>query len=362
MIKIGPLLATDYGQACYLLKLQEESNINVTPLSEYSLIIRSLAFWQHWLPMPWHVSSSVYVAREGEEVLGLICLHSTGKSKQCWQIDNLIVHPEHRGRGIAQELLRYVFAQFGSQGASHFVAEISQLNEAALALFASCGFCRTAKISYSVFDPKENKNNLDLDNCKSLENQFMYASPRFKHMLYQLQQDVLPPELRLIYSYIVDDFMTREPLPFTSTEKTLNKFLRKRLWYWVRLQAERKTLTQAAKIIAQPNLGYQLEFAIHPGFKHLAKDILDYSLYQLLSCDMPSMPIRAKVYDFQDDLQQALIKNNFVLNDEYCLLTKEHWLRAKKTKEAKLNKVAIPPMSQTSINPLPSEMSIVARD
>src|SRR5579875_2889015 len=135
MIKIEPLFATDYAQARALMRL-EPAPAAGHPVSRRSLFLRGLAFWQHWLPAQLHVAPSVYVAKEDGVVLGLIVLRSTGKSRLCWQVYHLIVHPHHRGRGIAQELLRYVFALFGGQGASHFVAEVSDLNAAALSLTA----------------------------------------------------------------------------------------------------------------------------------------------------------------------------------------------------------------------------------
>ncbi|MBX9685103.1 MAG: GNAT family N-acetyltransferase, partial [Candidatus Obscuribacterales bacterium] len=108
MIKIGPLLTSEYKQAATLLKLQAEV-VNESSESEDSeLVLRSLAFWQHWLPCQLHMAPSMYVAREDSQLVGIISLQHMSKSKTCWQINKLVVHPEHRGRGIAQELLRYV--------------------------------------------------------------------------------------------------------------------------------------------------------------------------------------------------------------------------------------------------------------
>jgi GNAT superfamily N-acetyltransferase len=78
--------------------------------AEERLLFTGLNFWQHWLPCHWHVAPSVYLAKEDGIVLGLISLRPTGKSKNCWQVDHLVIHPNQRGRGIAQELLRFAFA------------------------------------------------------------------------------------------------------------------------------------------------------------------------------------------------------------------------------------------------------------
>src|SRR5262249_32185501 len=148
MIKIEPLLATDYPQVRGLMKHQTEAMPAEHACDSGGLFLRGLAFWQHWLPCQLHIAPSVYVAKEDGVVLGLISLSATGKSKQTWELDQVIVHPLHRGRGIAQELLRYAFALFGSQGVSHFLAEVSDKNSAGLQLFGSCGFRRCAKVSH----------------------------------------------------------------------------------------------------------------------------------------------------------------------------------------------------------------------
>jgi ribosomal protein S18 acetylase RimI-like enzyme len=148
LIKIEPLFATDSTQVRALLRYQDEPMPYESFCAEERLLFTGLNFWQHWLPCQLHVAPSVYLAKEDGIVLGLISLRPSGKSKTCWHVDHLVVHPNQRGRGIAQELLRFAFALFGSQGVGHFVAEISDQNPAALGLLGSCGFRRCARITH----------------------------------------------------------------------------------------------------------------------------------------------------------------------------------------------------------------------
>ena len=330
VIKIGPLVATDYGQACALLGLQEEPVLEVQSLTETGLGLRSLAFWQHWLPCQFHVTSSIYVAREENAVLGFISLHNNSKSRTCWRIDNLVVHPEHRGRGIAQELLRFIFAQFGSQGVSHFIAEVSTANEAALSLFASGGFCRSAQVTYYKLIPNSETEFVDTG-----EQEFHVATPSLKRALYVLHQDALPPDLRMVLNLGPDDFRVKDLLPFTSTEKGKNRLMRSRVWYWVSIDPERRALTSAVRITAQPGLGYRLDMAIHPGWRHLAGGLLNHAINTLLS-NVPKMPIWARVYDFQAEVHNVLQARGFERTGDFFLLSREHWQRAKHPKKRKV--------------------------
>ncbi len=144
MIKIEPFLATDSTQMRALLRYQDEPVPYEAFCAEEILFNSGLVFWQHWLPCRFHLAPAVYVAKEDGVILGLISLATQGKAGSCWRIDHLVVHPHHRGRGIAQKLLQYVFALFGSQGVSHFIIEVSCDNSPAMSLLAASGFRRAA--------------------------------------------------------------------------------------------------------------------------------------------------------------------------------------------------------------------------
>lgn len=348
MIKISPLLATDYAQTCALLSMQECSSIDNSLITGADVMVGGLAFWQHWLPCQFHLSQSIYVAREDGIVLGFIVLSAFGKSKQCWKVENLVVHPEHRGRGIAQELLRYVFAQFGSQGVTHFIAEVSTGNDAALSLFAHCGFCRSARVSYFQIDRKQAI-------VKDVETEFRLASYASKSGLFQLHQDRLPPDLRLVLEQVPDDFKVGEKLAFTSVEKKRNKFMRKRVWYWVSQDQDRRVLSSAVKVIAEPEIGYRLEFAVHPGYKHLAADLVNFAVGELINNHIPDLPIWAKVFDFEPEVDEAVQQVGFERTGEFFLLSREHWTRAKHPRLRKVEDV-LPGIAKPAINfPLATE-------
>jgi GNAT superfamily N-acetyltransferase len=349
VIKIGPLIATDYGKTCALLGLQEEPVLDVQSLTESGLVLRSLSFWQHWLPCQYHVTPSVYVAREDHQVLGFISLHNNGKAKACWRIDNLVVHPEHRGRGIAQELLKFVFAQFGSQGVSHFIAEVSAHNDAALSLFASCGFCRSTQVTYYRLVP-----NSETELVEPATDEFKIATPMQKQSLYMVYQDSLPPDLRVVLNLSPEDFRVKDIAPFTSVEKNKNRLMRRRVWYCVSEDHDRKAITGAVRVTAQPGLGYRLDVAVHPGWRHMASDVVNSAINLLLSENVPRMPIWVRAYDFQTELHEVVKQRGFERLGDYFLLAREHWQRAKHPKKRRVE--GLKPIANPAVNfPLAKE-------
>jgi ribosomal protein S18 acetylase RimI-like enzyme len=329
MIKIEPLFATDYVQMRALLRLDAEHRPAEDICTENTFIFRGLTFWQHWLPCQLHAAPSVYVAKEDGVVLGLISLRSFGKSKECWQVGHLIVHPLHRGRGVAQELLRYAFALLGSQGVSHFLSEVPDLNQAALSLFAACGFSRSTKLNRYLLELKPSKNESKGSEV-SQPCPFQLAGPADKLALYQLHQDMLPPNIRVIFSYCPDDFAGFE-LPFENAEKMRKQIAKPKSWFWIAADAERKVLTGAVKVTSHAPSDYHLEFAIHPGWQHLSEDFVKAAVAEIAKV-CPFATISAKAYEFQPNLGDILESAGFNRTDTFFVLTREHWVRAKQPK------------------------------
>jgi GNAT superfamily N-acetyltransferase len=344
MIKIEPLFATDRTQTRALLRHQSEPIPYKSFCQEEALSLRGLTFWQHWLPCRMHVAPSVYVAKEDGVVLGMITLRAVGRSRACWRVEHLVVLPHHRGRGIAQELLRFAFALFGSQGVSHFIAEVSNLNSAALSLLGSCGFRRCAKVFHYQL-PVEAQ--LDLEEPDT--NTFRLAVPSDKQGLYSLHQDCLPPDLRLIHDYIPDDFTVAE-IPSESLDKIAKRLIKKRTWFWVSQDNDRKVITSAARIIAHQEGDYHLEFAVHQGWSQLAPELVSFVLAMMKRAGMHGMVV-AKAYDFQPAVLEALKQAQLAPAGEFSLMAREHWLRAKKPRALKIERsVGIPSIGKPAIN------------
>lgn len=348
MIKIEPLFVTDYSQTRALLRLQPDYLPAEHVCNHKAFFFRGLAFWQHWLPCSWHFAPSVYVAKEDGVILGLVALRPTGKSKDCWLIDHLVVHPHHRGRGVAQELLRYVFALFGSQGVSHFLSEVSDQNSAALSLFGNCGFRRAAKVTHYAMNLHEKPFRVP-----DMSLPFRLATQADKQNLFQLHQDVLPADIRQVFSYSPDDFAVPER-SYEGVPKARKRSFAPRSWFWVLEDNERKVLTCAARVIAHDEHDYHLEFAVHPGWKHLAPDLVAFCLNAIRGFS-PRGEVTAKAFDFENELIEALKENGFERSGGFCLLAREHWVRAKRPeKAAERPAVGIPAVNF----PLATERSI----
>ena len=91
---------------------------------------------------------AVLVAEDGGEVIGYAYAAVEGYDFLALRgpagvLHDIIVNPEHRGRGVGHLLLEAVLAFLRSRGVPRVVLLTAERNEAAQRLFASVGFRRT---------------------------------------------------------------------------------------------------------------------------------------------------------------------------------------------------------------------------
>jgi GNAT superfamily N-acetyltransferase len=85
----------------------------------------------------------IYVAREGREVVAMCSLLytiSTAEGGKAALFEDLVVAPEHRKRGIAGSLLKYVIEQARADGVLRLTLLTDMQNERAQALYRRLGF------------------------------------------------------------------------------------------------------------------------------------------------------------------------------------------------------------------------------
>jgi GNAT superfamily N-acetyltransferase len=85
----------------------------------------------------------VYVARADGRVIAMAALHfttSTAEGGKVAGLEDCIVHPAHRRRGVGKALLAYVLAQARAQGALRVMLLTDGDNHRAQALYRQLGF------------------------------------------------------------------------------------------------------------------------------------------------------------------------------------------------------------------------------
>ncbi len=79
----------------------------------------------------------VVVRRPGDEVVAYIIFWQI---RDDVQVNNIAVHPDCRGLGIGEALMRFAVAKVREEGAAFMTLEVRQSNTAALTLYKKLGF------------------------------------------------------------------------------------------------------------------------------------------------------------------------------------------------------------------------------
>lgn len=82
-------------------------------------------------------SPMVVVRRPAEEVVAYIVYWQI---RDDVQINNVAVHPDHRGLGLGEAMMRYAIAKVRASGAGFVTLEVRQSNTAAVTLYKKLGF------------------------------------------------------------------------------------------------------------------------------------------------------------------------------------------------------------------------------
>jgi ribosomal-protein-alanine N-acetyltransferase len=79
----------------------------------------------------------VVVEKPGDRVVGYIIYWHI---REDVQVNNIAVHPEYRGRGIGEALMRHVIGKVRAHGATFITLEVRPSNAAAVTLYKTLGF------------------------------------------------------------------------------------------------------------------------------------------------------------------------------------------------------------------------------
>ena len=85
----------------------------------------------------------IYVAREGDRVLAMAALHfttSTAEGGRVAGLEDCVVHPEHRRKGVGEKLLGYVLEQAKVEGVLRVMLLTDGDNLIAQGLYRKLGF------------------------------------------------------------------------------------------------------------------------------------------------------------------------------------------------------------------------------
>ena len=135
-MELGTALADDVPQLAELLGIlfAQEHELAPDPLKQRRALELILADPSR---------ARVYVAREGKRVIAMAALHftvSTAEGGRVAGLEDCVVHPDRRGKGIGEKFLGYVLDQARKEGLLRVMLLTDGDNRRAQALYQKLGF------------------------------------------------------------------------------------------------------------------------------------------------------------------------------------------------------------------------------
>jgi GNAT superfamily N-acetyltransferase len=95
----------------------------------------------------------IFCAREGAHVLGMVSLLftvSTAEGGRSAWLEDLVVHPEHRKRGVGERLIQHALQNAKTLGCTRITLLTDGINTGAMRFYERAGFTRSQMVPYRL--------------------------------------------------------------------------------------------------------------------------------------------------------------------------------------------------------------------
>lgn len=271
-------------------------------------LVRALSLF----PNPYQYTMNLHVAEVDGEIAGFVQASPGNHQRTRWHIDYVAVAPAFRYRGIAGQLLEYVFECYGGMGVKSFTLESDTRNLPALGLYSKKGFRKYATLTYFQMPPEQLREHDPTDPPQGLRP----YRPKDASALLELYNACTPEKVRMIDSRSVGDYelgviehtmsLWRRKLGMVEEQRYVVENDKRQIVGYLRVLGHVKPTPLCLRLM------------VHPGYEHLYDELLRFGLGKLRG--YPESLVLAWTPDFQPAKKEALEKLGF------SLLTIDHLL------------------------------------
>jgi ribosomal protein S18 acetylase RimI-like enzyme len=257
-------------------------------------------------------SYSGYVWMDQGNIVGNITVHRRHGEKKGWFISNLAVHPSHRRKGIARDLMIAGLDLARERHARRISLEVKAGNVAARKLYDSLGFTQVDSVTRMRMDPLRPARPILVDDYR-IE---MVKRSHWRELL-QLAEQTLSPEAREIMPLKEDQY---RPSPLRRLVSSIGDFLNGRTTY--RIAAENRGEFVGVATIRTGGLlrPHSLTLMVHPAHRHNVEEMLLASALSAVET-YRYRALLAKIHPSYDSARDTLLRYGFVEEQTLDLLT-----------------------------------------
>ncbi len=235
-------------------------------------------------PNPYQHLFTVHVARvpgaSGVEAIAGMAQMSPRNAKETrWHVDNIAVHPDFRGQGIARQLLDDVFRYYVERGADRFTLEVDTTNTGAIQLYEKLGFRRYSTLYYHKMSARKLGEFRDLAEL-TVPPGLRKRTPADDAALLELYEQSIPQHIRSVEDRCEADF--QRGLLQEGTRWLKKSLKRSESLHWVVEDPQRECVVASLELSAQLRaLPHVIQMTVNPGYSDLAEVLLRFALHQL---------------------------------------------------------------------------------
>lgn len=236
-------------------------------------------------PNPYQNLFTVHVARvpqeegNGSAIAGMAQMSPRNAKETRWHVDNIAVHPDFRGQGIARQLLDDVFAYYIERNAERFTLEVDTTNTGAIQLYEKLGFRRYSTLYYHKMNARTLGGFRDLKEV-SIPPGLRLRNNNDAQALLNLYEQSIPQHIRSVEDRSIADF--QHGVLDEATRWLKKSLKRSQTLHWVVEDPQRECLVASLEISAQlRQLPHVIQMTVNPGYSDLTETLLRFALHQL---------------------------------------------------------------------------------
>lgn len=224
----------------------------------------------------------IYVYEDEEKkIAGLIQMSSRGSDQSRWHIEHLAVVPERRGKGIAKDLLEYVFDKYMNKSVNRFTIDVDIKNQNAVKLFESLGFRKYTTIHYFKIQAKKL---IDFKKTElSIPSGFRPYKSSDAKCVFDLYVSCTPSSIRIVEQKELSDFQIGA---IQQVSQYIKEYANKSNHLHFVVEKDNIIIASLEIIVQLKKLPHIVRLLVHSGYEDLNEQLLIYSL-NLLN-DYPS--------------------------------------------------------------------------
>ncbi len=324
-------------------------------------------------PNPLQHAFSAFVAEAGGCLQGMIQVAPFNRTLSTWKVDRMLVNlakgqAEKKSNGqsaegkerklhlamdVGSQMLRYCFENI--REAQYWVSETDVNDQFGLSLYRHNGFQPLAKATHWSIQPEQlaalAERDPDLPNLLPVSN-------ADAQLIYQLETVSIPPLVRQVLDYQIQDFKT-----------TLTGQMQTRLTHWMNRQdkaiayvfePQRKTAIGHFELTLcrDGTNSHKARLTVHPAYTWLYPELLAQMAGVVQK--FPGQPLQIVSLDYQSEREQYLRQIGALEIEHTLMMSRSVWHKVRESKVGALEGLKMPdvlPGLQPTGTPMPGRFS-----